>query len=159
MATGTNEEKLGACCVTEYRPLAGTPNGEIIKVTDLDTYFIAGKDDKSKGKVIVLLTDIFGKYHAWWFSSKKSVCDYETTVGLVKNPRIIADELSEKSGFDVYVPDILNGDPYPSSFMKLMPEVAGEKLSIGARVSISYYWRKYLYLLCSWAMQEKWSHH
>ena len=59
-------------------------------------------------------------------------------IGLVKNPRIIADELSEKSGFDVYVPDILNGDPYPSSFMRLMPEVAGEKLSIGTRVSFTY---------------------
>ena len=53
----------------------------------------------------------------------------------MKNPRIIADEVSDKSGFDVYVPDILNGEPVPSSFMKLMPEVAGEKLSIGTRVS------------------------
>ena len=61
MATGTTEEKLGACCLTEYRPLPGTPTGQIIKVADLDTYYIAGKDDKSKGKAIVLLTDIFGK--------------------------------------------------------------------------------------------------
>ena len=34
-----------------------------------------------------------------------------------------ADEISEKSGFDVYVTDILNGDPVPSSFLKTLPEV------------------------------------
>ena len=56
----------------------------------------------------------------------------------MKNPRIIADEVSRKSGFDVYVPDILNGDAIPSSFMKVMPEVAGEKMSIGTRVSDRY---------------------
>ena len=63
MATGTTEEKLDACCVTEYHPLAGTPKGRIIKVADLDTYYNAGTDENSKGKVIVLLTDIFGKCH------------------------------------------------------------------------------------------------
>ena len=41
--------------------LPGTPTGQIIKIADLDTYYIAGKDQTSKGKVIVLLTDIFGK--------------------------------------------------------------------------------------------------
>lgn len=60
MATETAEGKLGACCLTEYRPLAGTPNGQIVKIADIDTYYIEGKDQASKGKVIVLLTDIFG---------------------------------------------------------------------------------------------------
>jgi hypothetical protein len=46
-----------------------------------------------------------------------------------------ADEVSEKSGFDVYVPDILDGDPIPSSLLKDMPHVPGEKRSIGAKVS------------------------
>ncbi len=46
-----------------------------------------------------------------------------------------ADELSEKSGFDVYVPDLFNGDAVASSFMKNMPEVPGDKSSFGAKVS------------------------
>lgn len=61
MAAENTEEKLDACCLTEYRPLPGTPNGQIIKVAEFDTYYISGKDQNSKGKVIVLLTDIFGK--------------------------------------------------------------------------------------------------
>ncbi|CAF2801321.1 unnamed protein product [Rotaria sp. Silwood2] len=113
MATGTTDDKLDACCLTEYRPLPGITGGPIIKIADIDTYYISGKDQTSKCKVIVLLTDIFG---------------------LTKNIRIIADEVSEKSGFDVYVPDLLRGDAIHSSFMKKMPEEAGEKMSIGARV-------------------------
>ena len=113
MASGTTEDKLDACCLTEYRPLPGTPRGCIIKIADLNTYFIEGSDQTSRGKVIVLLTDIFG---------------------LVKNPRIIADEVSEKSGFDVYVPDIFNGDAFHSSFLEGTPDMPGEKTSFGAKV-------------------------
>ncbi|CAF1328329.1 unnamed protein product [Adineta ricciae] len=115
MANGTTEDKLSACCLTEYRPLPGTPRGRIIKFAGVDTYFIEGNDQKSKGKVIVLLTDVFG---------------------LVKNPRIIADEVSEKTGMDVYVPDLFNGDAVHSSFMKDAPEAPGEKKSIGAKLSL-----------------------
>jgi len=50
-----------------------------------------------------------------------------------------ADELSEKSGFDVYVPDLFNGDPIPSSLMKDLPEAPGEKMSIGTKVNCRYY--------------------
>jgi hypothetical protein len=45
-----------------------------------------------------------------------------------------ADELSQKSGFDVYVPDLFNGDAVASSLMKYMPEVPGAKPSIGDKV-------------------------
>ena len=61
-ATTTNEGKLDACCLKEYRPLTGTPNGQIIKISGIDCYYIAGKDESYKGKAIVLLTDVFGKY-------------------------------------------------------------------------------------------------
>ncbi|CAF1337576.1 unnamed protein product [Adineta steineri] len=114
MATGTTDNKLDVCCATEYRPLPGIPGGQLIKIADLDTYYISGKDQTSKGKAIVLLTDIFG---------------------LTKNIRIIADEVSEKSGFDVYVPDLFIGDAIHSSWMKRFPEQVGEKMSIGARLS------------------------
>ncbi len=61
MASETTEGKLHDCCLTEYRPLPGTPGGQLIKIADIDTYHISGKDNASKGKVIVLLTDVFGK--------------------------------------------------------------------------------------------------
>lgn len=46
-----------------------------------------------------------------------------------------ADELSEKSGFDVYLPDIFNGDRVSSSFLKNLPEAPGEKPSFGTKVN------------------------
>lgn len=61
MASATTDGKLDACCLTEYRPLPGTPSGRIINIAGIDTYHILGQDETSKGKVIVLLTDIFGK--------------------------------------------------------------------------------------------------
>lgn len=45
-----------------------------------------------------------------------------------------ADELSEKSGFDVFVPDMFNGEPIPSQLLKNFPEKPGDKSSIGAKV-------------------------
>lgn len=52
-------------------------------------------------------------------------------IGLTKNPRITADELSEKSGLDVFVPDIFNGNPLPSSQLKYHPETPGGTTSFG----------------------------
>jgi hypothetical protein len=62
MASGTIVDKLDACCLTEYRPLPGTPQGQIINIAGINTYYIAGKDETSKGKTIVLLTDVFGMF-------------------------------------------------------------------------------------------------
>ena len=61
MASETTDGKLHACCLTEYRPLPGTPGGQIIKIADIDTYHISGNDKASKGKAVVLFTDVFGK--------------------------------------------------------------------------------------------------
>jgi hypothetical protein len=60
MATGIEDQKLDACCLTEYRPLPGTPQGQIVKIGEINTYHIQGKDQTSKEKAIVLLTDVFG---------------------------------------------------------------------------------------------------
>jgi hypothetical protein len=46
--------------------------------------------------------------------------------------------VSEKSGFDVYVPDLFNGDPIASSLLKDMPQAPGEKIPFGAKVSCRY---------------------
>jgi hypothetical protein len=62
MASGTTEQKLDVCCLTEYRPLPGTPKGQIITIAGISTYHIAGNDETSKGKTIVLLTDVFGMF-------------------------------------------------------------------------------------------------
>ncbi|CAF2136641.1 unnamed protein product [Rotaria magnacalcarata] len=116
MASGTTNDKLSVCCLMEYRPLPGSPRGQIIKIAGIDTYQSMGKDEALKAKAIVILTDIFG---------------------LTKNPRITADELSEKSGFDVYVPDLFDGDAVATSLLKDMPEVPGEKQSIGTKLSVA----------------------
>lgn len=57
---------------------------------------------------------------------------------MTKNPRMTADEISEKSGFDVYVPDLFNGEPVESSFLEMMPKEPGEKKTIGEKVSCKY---------------------
>lgn len=61
MATSNTEGTLDECCLKEYRPLPGTPSGQIIKINEINCYYIAGKDETLKGKAIVLLTDVFGK--------------------------------------------------------------------------------------------------
>ena len=62
MAAATNDGKLDACCLTEYRPLPGTPSGQIIKIAGINCYHIVGRDEASKGKTIVLFTDVFGMF-------------------------------------------------------------------------------------------------
>ena len=62
MAAATNDGQLDACCLTEYRPLPGTPSGKIIKIAGINTYHIVGKTGTSNGKAIVLFTDVFGKF-------------------------------------------------------------------------------------------------
>ncbi len=49
-----------------------------------------------------------------------------------------ADEVAEKSGFDVYVPDLFNGDPIATSLIANMPQAPGEKMSIGTKVGGRY---------------------
>ncbi|CAF3493146.1 unnamed protein product [Rotaria socialis] len=58
-------------------------------------------------------------------------------IGLTKNPRITADELAEKSGYDVYIPDLFNGDPIASSFLENVPQNPGEKMCIGAKIRLA----------------------
>jgi hypothetical protein len=61
MATGITDQKLDECCLKEYRPLSGTPQGQLVKIAEINTYHIQGKDQTSKEKAIVLLTDVFGR--------------------------------------------------------------------------------------------------
>jgi hypothetical protein len=129
MASGITNDKLDACCLTEYYPLPGNPQGELINIDGINCYHIKGKDQTSKEKSIVILTDVFGMLLLFDYIILKLM------IGLTKNPRMTADELSEKSGFDVYVPDLFNGDPIESSLLKNMPQAPGEKMSLGTKVS------------------------
>lgn len=61
MASGTTDEKLDQCCLTEYQALPGNPRGELIQIAGMNTYHVQGKDTNSKDKAIVILTDVFGR--------------------------------------------------------------------------------------------------
>lgn len=69
--------------------LPGSPKG-----TEEDGAYLAkgSNQEDTKDKAVVLLTDIFG---------------------LISNPKIIADSIAERTGFDVWVPDLFNG-AYPT---------------------------------------------
>lgn len=66
--------------------LPGSPKG-----TEKDgAYFAKGSSQEgTKDKAIVILSDVFGL--------------------AISNPKIIADTISERTGFDVWVPDLFNG--------------------------------------------------
>lgn len=61
MAEASNEETLNECCLKEYRPLPGTPSGQLVNIAGLKTYHSSSANGASKDKAIVLLTDVFGE--------------------------------------------------------------------------------------------------
>ena len=66
--------------------LPGTPKG----TEENGAYLAKGSNQEdTKDKAVVLFTDIFGLD--------------------VPNPKIIADTIAERTGFDVWVPDLFNG--------------------------------------------------
>lgn len=85
---------MSACCLSGSVH-EGTPSGRVDTVGEVQAY-IAEPESKSKAQTVIFITDIFG---------------YE-----FKNTRLLADNYA-KQGFYVYVPDILNGDPLPVSFL------------------------------------------
>ncbi|KAN0123351.1 dienelactone hydrolase endo-1-3,1,4-beta-D-glucanase [Russula decolorans] len=88
--------------------LPGEPKGTIVG----QDYFTAAPNDATqRTKAIVLLTDIFGLP--------------------LPNPRIVADQLAEQVGVDVWVPDLFNGKPIAdaNTMEPLFPDRAGVKIS------------------------------
>jgi len=71
--------------------LPGSPKG-----TEENGAYLAKGSNKedTKDKAVVVLTDIFGLS--------------------ISNPKIIADTIAERSGFDVWVPDLFNGALSPT---------------------------------------------
>lgn len=75
----------GQCCIEKVFH-EGTPIGKQEKIFGLETYVVG----ESASRFIVIATDIYG---------------FE-----FNNVRLVADQLA-KSGYAVYIPDILKGDP------------------------------------------------
>jgi dienelactone hydrolase len=73
-------------------------------------YFTAAPNDATeRTKAIILLTDIFGLP--------------------LPNPKIVADQLAEQVGVDVWAPDLFNGKPIAdANTMELFPDRAGAKI-------------------------------
>jgi len=70
----------------------GTPSGKVEKINGVDTYVALPTIDYPKDKAILFLPDVFGMQ--------------------LVNAKLIADDFAE-NGFQVYIPDYLNGDPIP----------------------------------------------
>lgn len=82
----------GKCC-TILNLHEGSPVGKVETIFGLESY-VTGKENPSS-RVIVILTDIFGHN--------------------LKNVTLIADFLAKEGKYQVYVPDILKGDPYDAN--------------------------------------------
>lgn len=92
MSTGVG---MSSCCLSGSVH-EGTPRGRIDTIGDIQCY-IAEPEDKSTSKTVVFLVDAFG----WEF----------------KNIRLLADNYA-KAGFYCYIPDVLQGDSLPISFLQ-----------------------------------------
>jgi dienelactone hydrolase len=94
--------------------LPGSPKG----TEENGAYFAKGSGQEgTKDKAIVVLTDIFGL--------------------AISNPKIIADTISERTGFDVWVPDLFNGRPpvRPEVLDSFTPRRPGEKMGFWKKVA------------------------
>jgi len=97
--------------------LPGSPKG----TEENGAYFAKGSNQAdTKDKAVVVLSDIFGL--------------------AVPNPKIIADIVAERTGFDVWVPDLFNGYPplTPEAVEDFAPRSPGEKVGL---------WRQFRFYL------------
>jgi len=96
--------------------LPGSPKG----TEENGVYLASGSNQEdTKDKAVVVLTDIFGL--------------------AISNPKIIADTIAERTGFDVWVPDMFNGYPpvAPEVLDSFIPRRPGE---ISFWKKIRFYW-------------------
>ncbi|GAA5857130.1 hypothetical protein JCM9279_006019 [Rhodotorula babjevae] len=100
MMTTTHEHE-GPCqaCLEGHR-LEGEPKGSMQKLNSLGYYFAKGSGEHTD-KALVLGTDLFG-------------------LGL-PNPKLMADWFAAKSGLDVLVPDVFEGDYVNAS--RIQPQI------------------------------------
>ncbi|GMM29921.1 protein [Martiniozyma asiatica (nom. inval.)] len=83
--------KAGCCDTLTLQE--GKPTGTIQTICSLPAY-VAGPLKNESGKYLVIFTDVYG---------------YKLT-----NTQLVADEFNNKLGYTVFVPDILDDDPFDS---------------------------------------------
>lgn len=83
-------------CVSGVRH-EGTPAGKYETIGGIKTYVATPTVDYPKDKAILFLTDVFGHE--------------------LENSRLLADDFA-KNGFQVFLPDLFNGDPIPVEAME-----------------------------------------
>lgn len=98
--------------------LPGDPTGSMIGTAYHRSAPASPSGTDASKHAIILLTDIFGL--------------------AIKNPRIIADLLSEKVGVDVWVPDVFNGAPIATveELEPLSADRAGVTMSWGSKLRL-----------------------
>jgi len=74
----------------------GTPAGKFETLNGVETYVTLPTTDYPKDKAVLFLPDIFGAQ--------------------LPNAQLLADDFA-RNGFQVYIPDYLNGDPVPADFL------------------------------------------
>lgn len=101
---------------TSGNSLPGSPKG----VEENGVYLAKGSNQAATDKAIVILTDIFGLS--------------------IPNPKVIADVIAEQTGYDVWVPDVFNGQPpvKPEVLDHFLPRQPGEKMGLWRK--IRFYW-------------------
>ncbi|TDL23729.1 alpha/beta-hydrolase [Rickenella mellea] len=82
-------------CISGVRH-EGTPTGKVEKIGGVDTYVALPESDYPKDKAVLYLPDVFGLS--------------------LQNAKLLADDFA-KNGFQVYMPDYLNGDDVPADFL------------------------------------------
>ncbi|KAI8814204.1 dienelactone hydrolase [Cladochytrium replicatum] len=109
---------VGECCVSGYLE-TGEPKGTEITLAGLPTYLARARTEPSK-LAILFLTDIFGFRFI--------------------NARLVADHYAEH-GFDVYIPDLHDGQSIDVAQMKPLPPQNVDGDSKSAPVTTLMEWR------------------
>jgi len=97
--------------------LPGSPKG----TEENGAYLAKGSNQEdTKDKAVVVLTDIFGL--------------------AISNPKIIADTIAERTGFDVWVPDLFDGHPpfTPEALDSFIPRRPGESVGFWRWIRFSF---------------------
>ncbi|KAF9786008.1 dienelactone hydrolase endo-1-3,1,4-beta-D-glucanase [Thelephora terrestris] len=102
---------------TSGNSLPGSPKG----TEENGVYFAKGSSQPdTKDKAVIVFTDIFGLS--------------------ISNPKVIADTIAERTGFDVWVPDLFDGriPVKPEVLDFFLPRHPGEKMGLWRKVR--FYW-------------------
>jgi hypothetical protein len=116
MASAEERPPFCADCLTGFS-WSGKPSGQEKKLGQFNTVYIASSGETKGQPAILMFTDVFGfSVHSVLLRSlTRPVAD---NVLQLQNPKILADQIHEATGWAVYVPDLFNGiPPSPHTFL------------------------------------------